>query len=1007
MAPDRIALLALLAAVLAALLPAHAARAAREQRLLAAFSVNGLERPAIAVLLRGEDILARVADLEAAGLHGFAGAREQQGGTDYVSLASLGPSLRFQLDERAVALRLTADPQLLPAARLDLAPARPSMTLSRETSAYLNYSLSLDDRARLTSYGEAGLSVASALLYSGFSRAPDGSLARGVSSLTYDQPEEMRRLVAGDVFATSGALGASLLLGGASVAREFSLDPYHPRTPLPRASIAALTPSEVDVYVNGQLVRQQQVAPGTLQIENVPATSGLGTVRTVVRDAFGRTQEFETSSYVSSGLLSPGLSDYQLAAGFARPNLARSFLYGEPVVLGRLRRGLTESFTAGVRAEASRGLVSGGSTATLLTPAGALEASAALSQDRGRAGEAFAFSWGFGSRRASLGAQLVWTSPSYANASVRAVDDRPELQTNLSAGVSLSRALSLGASYSDNWMRDTGRRSLTELRTTISLGGDASLLIAGGVVRAPGTAPAPEGSVFLSWAFGQTTAASATYATSSAGAVAAVDVQRTLPSGPGVGYRVHAENGAQPAASALLQVQGDHGLLSASYARSGPGQAGSVTAAGGLVLINSALFATRPVQDSFALIQVPGVSGVPATLNNQEIGRTDSSGNLLIPALLPYAANRLGIRVRSLSLAYKVGETEQVVAAPRRGGAVARFEVRRMHAVTGEIALVLPGGAQAPAQFGELSLINDGERLHSPLGSDGRFFLEQISSGLHQVEVLHAGGACRFTLLIPEAGSAPVQDLGKLLCDARPLLANARDGGLELSGRLFLDENRDGRFQPGEPPLSDVLLLAGGSAARTGPDGRFLLRADPAGPAPVAAKHELPDGFRLGAVGPDGDLPVLRPAPLRDLGAVVVLDLPEGPARMEQLQATRIPLEAFLRGKGLTPAEDASVQRLCTDVLDARDLRVLLVVRSPAGAADAFTRALAGARAALRYLRGPALVPPSLLLWTLEPADPSAPAGLVEIRLVRQPHRPSRALRVRTATRCEGKTPCR
>ena len=54
----------------------------------------------------------------------------------------------------------------------------------------------------------------------------------------------------------------------------------------------------------------------------------------------------------------------------------------------------------------------------------------------------------------------------------------------------------------------------------------------------------------------------------------------------------------------------------------------AVWASGSIVGIGGRLFATRPVDQSFALVRVPGVPDVRAYLSNQEIGRTNGHGDL-------------------------------------------------------------------------------------------------------------------------------------------------------------------------------------------------------------------------------------------------------------------------------------------------------------------------------------------------------------------------------------------
>src|SRR5437763_823232 len=179
---------------------------AQEQRAYLDLFVNDVQRETVLVRLRGEpieDTLVAVEDLEKAGLHGVAGAREVHEGREYVSLKSLAPQIGFEIDQQALAVRLTARPEMLERQRVD-----------------------------------------------------------------------MTRL-AGSI----------------------------------------LTPSTLDLYVNGVLVRQQQLAPGQFEVRNLPVPSGAGQVSYVVRDAFGRTQEFSSPYYATSGVLAEGISEYGYQLG--------------------------------------------------------------------------------------------------------------------------------------------------------------------------------------------------------------------------------------------------------------------------------------------------------------------------------------------------------------------------------------------------------------------------------------------------------------------------------------------------------------------------------------------------------------------------------------------------------------------------------------------------------------------------------------------------------------------
>ncbi|HSN15942.1 MAG TPA: fimbrial biogenesis outer membrane usher protein, partial [Anaeromyxobacteraceae bacterium] len=395
---------------------------------------NGPALPIRAVLREG-DVLVAVEDLAAAGLRSFLGKRELVDGREHVSLASLEPLLRYDVDERALALRVTAGVELLGTASLDLRPTRrpAGLEIRGDASGFLNYSAQLrSDTQRASGFAEAGASQGGRLLYASGQLLSDGSAVRGLTSLTFDDVPELRRLVLGDAFAGSGGLGGGLLLGGVSIVREYGLDPYFVRSPMPRLGGFASTPSVLDVYVNGVLTRQVPVAAGGYDVTNLPVTTGAGNVQTVLRDAFGRTEVLNWQYYYTAGLLARGLSDYGYSVGFRRLEYGRtSFEYGRPVFVSRHRVGVADSLTMGGRLDMAEDLVSGGPSATVGLPFGSIDLEAAGSAQAGTFGAAASAGYSFVSRRFSGGALLRVLSGGYAHAGLRASDDRARVQSSL------------------------------------------------------------------------------------------------------------------------------------------------------------------------------------------------------------------------------------------------------------------------------------------------------------------------------------------------------------------------------------------------------------------------------------------------------------------------------------------------------------------------------------------------------------------------------------------------
>lgn len=971
-----------------------AAAAAANERVFLLLFVNTVRQRSILVHLRGKDVLVNVQDLKNAGMHDFAGKREKLEGVPYVSLASLAPAVSFELDERAVALQVKVSPALLGEVSFDLhGSARPSGLVVRDdSSAFLNYSLQLTDFQKLAAFGEAGISVSRALLYSNFSRYSDGRFLRGMSNLTIDEPSNLRRWILGDTVAgAAGGQSTGVLLAGLTVAREFSLDPYFIRTPLPRLSGAATGPSTLDVYVNGALVRSEAIDPGTFELKNLPVTEGAGTVRYVVRDAFGRSQEIASPYYYVSSILQPGLSEYSYSAGFRRADVGVNFLYDRtPIFIGRHRLGLKDWLTGGLRLEGGTKFVSGGPAATVRLPLGAFELSAAASGEAGSAGAAASAAYTMYARGFAISGSASWQSRFYSTATLRPAADRELLRAAISVGFPIAGPFSLSGGYARAMMRDTGLLEQASAVAGVNLGRGASLNLTASVSREQGAQQASAFATFV-YVFGERTVGDASIQRDNKGAsLASAHLQRSLPLGDGLGYRLQAQGSQalpgqtpQTLGSGTLQAQSPYGYYEAGYQRAGQTGSTQLTMAGGIAAIGGGLYATRPLQQGFALIQVPGVEGVRGYFENQEVGRTNSSGNLLVPNMLPYYGDGLSIADRDVPFGYDIGKLRELVAVPNHGGAVVRFDVARGESVTG----TLRAGSK-PAAFGEVSVNVAGRERSSPISETGQFYLEGIPAGLHHATLHFGGESCGIDLRVGTTKET-LQDLGALSCTPH---GDATAAGGALLGTLFLDRNGNGRRDPDEPAFDGFLLSSGGKEARTDAEGRFALRGLPPGRAAIAVR-DLPAGYNLVETEVDvagdtaHDLALRFPKPVKDTGSALVLDLPSGPLRLFQIQAATFPLATWVEGEALSRAEDAAIQRLGSDVLDAPDLRVLVVVTLPSGGqAPAFRQALVGARAVQRYLKGPALVPQNRLLWTLtEAPSGTKEAGHIDVLLVRTP----------------------
>jgi outer membrane usher protein len=265
---------------------------------------------------------------------------------------------------------------------------------------------------------------------------------------------------------------------------------------------------------------------------------------------------------------------------------------------------------------------------------------------------------------------------------------------------------------------------------------------------------------------GRSASASAGHVRDGRGNRMTVDAQRSLPVGVGYGYQFHGESGDDSMATGVARYQGRYGRYELRQETLNGDTHTTASTAGSIVGIGGGVYASRPVQDSYALVRVPGVKGVRAYSSHQEVGKTGRNGDLLVPDLHAYYANILDVADNDIPLQYAVPDVNQTLALPYRGGAVAVFDVQKIQRVVGSIRMADKGEDRIPT-YGDLVVTVKGRDVTSPVGSSGRFYFEDLPAGTHAAVVKDTSGKrCAFTITVPSSNGTLV-NLGTLMCEVQ------------------------------------------------------------------------------------------------------------------------------------------------------------------------------------------------------------------------------------------------
>lgn len=747
---------------------AEAAPDGYAERAIFQLEVNGATIDDVVVLRVPGDVLVPWEALNRGGVVRLSSPLIRIGATDYVSLATSEPRLKYAIDERDLTLGVVAPPTALAETTVDVSDRAPTGAwYTEETSAYLTYAPSLIDLDQFRAFAETGLNSGSMRATTNASYDQQNHVVRLLSQWVMSDRENVRELVLGDAYVSTGALGGGAILGGLTFQRNFALDPYLVRVPRLGYQGSVMAPSTVDVYVNNVLVRRVAVAPGQFNLQGIAPLSGAGNVRYVISDPLSRQSDVAFEYYATSSALRPGLSEYAWSVGFLREKYGmQSFDYGVPLLLGRYRIGVTNALTLGGRAELARQRVSGGSEFTLAGRVGELNFASGASVDTEgpvQRGSALQVGYYYQMRSVSLRAVAKFTSRSYATANLSPRDDRALSEYSASSGISLGRRVSLSAQVGFAVSRDIGPRGRLSLVQNLQFSNQLSLQLLASRTdnRLGDTQYDAFATLTFNFAGNHSAAVSGHVGRTSSDATASVT--KPIIGATGVGYQGSASLGPTNRYVASVQAQSSLIRAEAAYFNEQGRSHSLLNASGTIVFMEGAgLFASRPIDQSFAVAEVRGVPDAAAYLNNQEVARTNSKGVAFIPNLLPYYGNRIRIDDANLPADLQVETSEVIVAPPPRGGARVTFESRRLRLVRGRLD---PRGLPlSDVQYGTLSVVVDGKTWDSPIGKGGEFELDGVPEGRWPARAV-GESACVFVLNVTRS-EKPISSVGRVVCVA-------------------------------------------------------------------------------------------------------------------------------------------------------------------------------------------------------------------------------------------------
>ena len=550
------------------------------------------------------------------------------------------------------------------------------------------------------------------------------------SAYTFADVNTLRRYSLGD-FITSGlSWTRPIHLGGVQIRSDFSMRPDLVTFPVPMVSGSAAVPSTVDVLTNGNLMISSQVAAGPFEIPQLPVMSGAGTISMMVTNALGQQVQVTQPFYASSTLLSPGLQTFAGQAGLVRRNWGSiSNDYGKIAGTAIYRRGLTRKFTVEGSMEGTPGAFAAGAGSVLqIGNLGVLNFSAAASTGSGNSGALFAAGAQRIGRMFSLGASAVLATHGFLDVASVNGAGVPRKQISAFASMSLRRFGTVGGAYAgldQDLSPSLGLLGAAPAERSHVVSANYALQIhrisfyASEYTNLASTGNSNGSQVGMTIPIGRRNSVTLSGTSDGDGQVQA---QKSASQIGDWGYQAYVSAGDSSHKFGQVQYKSPVALFTAGVDNNAGQTTGRLESQGALSFVDKALFPSNEIFDSFAIVDTAPMPHVHVMQENRDVGRTNSSGRLLVPDMRSFDRNTVSILPTDVPPDVSINVVAREVRPQDRSGVVVKFPIKFSHGallkLVDESGVALPLGSTAKLRAG-------GDAV--PIGYDGDAYVEDLS----------------------------------------------------------------------------------------------------------------------------------------------------------------------------------------------------------------------------------------------------------------------------------------
>jgi outer membrane usher protein FimD/PapC len=250
-------------------------------------------------------------------------------------------------DEAANRVEIRVDAAYLPPQKFGRTTSSEKLPLQYGggLASNLNILTRYDEKTDVEQYA-ADLDIGASLgrvgsIYSSHIFFDDGESIRGQSSYENTFEKSRVRLQLGDTFSHSETFGSSVQIAGIRISRAFEASPTYQYRPIFKYQTDARLPGTLELFIDGQKIKQEEYQQGQLQIENDAYGRG-NELTLVLTDVMGNRRVVKRSLFDTSQNLAPGVVDFDISYGAIREDENR---YQDEFGSGFISTGITNNWT--------------------------------------------------------------------------------------------------------------------------------------------------------------------------------------------------------------------------------------------------------------------------------------------------------------------------------------------------------------------------------------------------------------------------------------------------------------------------------------------------------------------------------------------------------------------------------------------------------------------------------------------------------------------------------------